>query len=267
MESALLDTGRLETLARQETFVHRIDPRAKVVTAAVFIVTVISFDKYTLSAFLPFLVYPVVMTEVGRLPAGYLLGKLILVSPFALFIGIFNPFLDREVLLVLGPLGVSGGWVSFASIMLRFLLTVSAALILVATTGFHSICLALSRLRVPNVFVVQLLLLFRYLFVLVGEATRLMKAHSLRSLGSRGVRMGVYRSLVGQLLLRAMDRAHRIYVAMLCRGFDGEVRMVRRLKFRAVDAAFILSWLGFFAVARYYNLSQVLGKAALEFFQ
>ena len=65
-----------------------------------------------------------------------------------------------------GPLGISGGWISFLSILLRCVLTVWVAMILVATTGFHAMCSGLERMGVPNVFVVPLLLVHRYLFVL-----------------------------------------------------------------------------------------------------
>jgi cobalt/nickel transport system permease protein len=86
----------------------------------VFIVAVVSFGKYEITGLLPFIIYPVVLIAMGNLPPGYLAKKILLAAPFAFFIGIFNPLLDRAVLVHLGPIGISGGWVSFASIMIRF---------------------------------------------------------------------------------------------------------------------------------------------------
>ena len=143
IESSLLNLGYLETLSYQETPLHRLDPRVKILTTLAFIIAVVSFGKYEISALIPFFLYPVALMAVGNLPAGYLARKVLLAAPFAFFIGIFNPFLDRAVLVHLGPLSLSGGWVSFASIMLRFLLTVSAALILIAGTGLNAVCLGL----------------------------------------------------------------------------------------------------------------------------
>ncbi len=266
IEAALADIGRLDLLARQESAIHRIDPRAKVVATLAFILCVVSVGKYELSALFPFLLYPLVLVRVGRLPLGYLFGKLALVAPFALLIGLFNPLLDRELLFFVGPIGISGGWVSFASIMMRFLLTVSAALILIATTGFNSVCLALTRLGMPGILVVQLLLLYRYIFVLADEAVRVMRAYSLRAPTSKGVPLHIYRSLAGVLLLRALDRAHRIYIAMRCRGFEGEMPLVRTLRFGFIDTAYVLAWTVFFVAARRVNLAAALGQAALEIF-
>ncbi len=258
IESALLNIGYLETLSYQQTPVHRLDPRVKLLTTLVFIVAVVSFGKYEITGLLPFLLYPVVMVAVGNLPPGYLLRKVLLAAPFAFFIGIFNPWLDRTVLVHLGPLGISGGWVSFASIMLRFALTVSAALILVATTGLNAVCLALERLGAPASFVMQLLFLYRYIFVLTDEALRLVRARSLRSFQGRGLGFRVFSYMIGQLLLRTLARAQRIHRAMLSRGFDGKIRLLRPLKLRGRDLAFLLGWSGLFVLMRWQNIPHLL---------
>ena len=142
--------------------------------------------KSFLIILIPFFFFPILMVYMANLPLGFLFKKLLVVSPFALFIGIFNPFLDREVLTHLGSLGISGGWISFGSVMLRFVLTVGAALILIATTSFPGICNALERLKVPKLFVVQLMLLYRFVFVLTEEALRIVRARSMRSFAKKG---------------------------------------------------------------------------------
>ena len=149
IESSLLNIGDLETLSYQQTPVHRLDPRVKLLTTLAFIIAVVSFGKYEITALIPFVIYPVALIAVGNLPPGYLARKILLAAPFAFFIGIFNPWLDRAVLVHLGPLAISGGWVSFASIMIRFMLTVSAALILIAATGLNAVCLGLEKLGAP----------------------------------------------------------------------------------------------------------------------
>jgi cobalt/nickel transport system permease protein len=259
IESTFFDIGTMDAISRQDTFVHRLDPRIKVLTALVFIVCVVSFGKHDISALLPFLVYPLFLVVVGDVPLAYLLRKVMLAAPFAILIGIFNPLLDREVLLYVGPLGISGGWISFFSILLRFMMTVGVALILVATTGYHAVCMALEKMGVPQVFVVQLLFLHRYLFVLVDEASRMVRARSLRSFHGKGLSMRVFGSMAGHLLLRTMDRAQRIHQAMLCRGFDGNLRPFHPLKVRAWEILFLLGWSAFFVLVRFYNVPRFLG--------
>lgn len=258
--AGLSTLDRLDRLSQQDTAIHRLDPRAKVLTTLVFLVCVVSFGKYDVVQLLPFVVYPVVLAAGGRIPLGLVGRILLVVSPFALVVGVFNPFLDRQVVAEIGGLQISGGWVSYASIILRFLLTAGTALVLTATTGFIGICLALEKLRVPEVLVTQLLLLFRYIFVLGDEAQRLAQARRLRSFGNRGMGLKVYGQMLGQLLLRSFARAQRVYQAMLCRGFDGRVRMARRLHFGRADLLFTLGWSAGFVVFRLVDVPLLLGR-------
>jgi cobalt/nickel transport system permease protein len=250
---------RLDRLARLDTAVHRVDPRAKVITTAVFVVCVVSHGKYDLLGLLPFAVFPVVLATEGGLPLRFLGKLLIMASPFALIMGVFNPLFDQGVVAHVGSVAVTGGWISYASIILRFLLTVAAALVLTATTSFAGICLALEKLKVPDVFVTQLLLLYRYIFVLGDEAGRMAQARRLRSFGSRGMGWRVYGQMLGQLLLRTFARAQRIYLAMKCRGFDGEIRLARTLRFRAADLAFTVLWSAAFVLFRLVDMPLALG--------
>ena len=260
IDTALVSIGGLNELASQNTCIHRLDPRTKLIATVMFIITVVSFDKYAVSALLPLVLYPVTMSALGNIPGRSITRKLLIASPFAVMIGIFNPFLDRQVLMHLGGLPISGGLISFASIVVRFILTVSAALLLVAVTGFEAVCLALERLKVPRVFVVQLLFMYRYLFVLVEEGLRIRRAYAMRSPGSTGVDLRVYGSLAGHLLLRTLNRAQRIHQAMLCRGFDGRIRLVRSFKATLADVLFVLAWGLFFVLVRRYNIPVLLGS-------
>jgi cobalt/nickel transport system permease protein len=261
IENSLFNIGYLETLSYQTTPIHGLDPRAKLLTTLGFIIAVISFPKYAIGSLLPFMLYPVVLLALGNVPVWYLAKKILIAAPFAFFIGIFNPLLDRQVMAHLGPLAISGGWISFASIMLKFVLTVSAALLLVAVTGFHQVSFALERLGLPKAFALQLLFLYRYLFVLGDEAARLVRARALRSFDGRGLGFRVYSSMLGHLLLRTLDRAQRLHRAMLSRGFDGEIRLLRPLHLRALDAGFFLGWSALFVLLRFYNLPYLMGNA------
>jgi cobalt/nickel transport system permease protein len=125
--------------------------------------------------------------------------------------------------------------------------------------------MALEKLGAPKVFAVQLLLLYRYLFVLIDEGARLVRARALRSFGRRGMGMKIFGNLAGQLLLRTLDRAQRIHLAMLCRGFDGDIRMLRPSRFGPPEIAFTLGWSAAFVLMRFTNLPHLLGGLLTEF--
>lgn len=259
IDAALDDLRSLEALALRDTPLARLDARAKVVTTLIFIVVVVSFDRYAVAALLPLALYPVALAAIGDVPARSLARKLAVAAPFAVLVGLANPWFDRAPLLVIGGIEVAGGWLSFTSIVTRFVLTVGAALVLIAGTGMLPLAAALGALGVPNVLTAQLLFLYRYAFVLGGEAARMNTARELRSNGQRA-RLASYGPLLGHLLLRAFGRAQRIDLAMRARGFDGQVRSPRPMRWTSRDTAFVLGWCAFFALARAIDLPHALGR-------
>ena len=255
-----MQIGRMDDLARLDTPVHRLDARAKALVTLAFVIVVMSFPRHEVSALLPFLLFPLVLTSLGRIPARELFRKILVAAPFALAVGMFNPLLDRQPALLAGPVVITGGWLSFASILLRFLLTMWAALALVACTGMFQLAAGLRQLGLPRVFVVQLLFLHRYLFVVAEEGARMTRSVELRAPGRNALHLRAYGSLVGHLLLRAMDRAERVHRSMVCRGFDGEIRVMRPSSFRVPDACFVGGCLACFIAGRGWNLAEGLGR-------
>jgi cobalt/nickel transport system permease protein len=115
---------------------------------------------------------------------------------------------------------------------------------------------------------------WRYLSVLLGEASAINTAYMLRSPGSRGIKMKDMGSFLGQLLLRSIDRAERVYAAMKCRGFDGRFGAgygQKRLgRMRAADILFILATAVFSLGLRFFNAGLFTGAAVrgvLELFR
>ena len=122
----------------------------------------------------------------------------------------------------------------FVSISIKSWLSIQAAIVLAASTTFPDLLVAMRALHVPQLLVSVFGLMWRYMFVLVDEASRLMRARSSRSGhsdlpgarpgGSISWRAKVTGGMAGSLFLRAFERSDRIYMAMVSRGYDGEVR-------------------------------------------
>jgi cobalt/nickel transport system permease protein len=235
---SLQDAYRLDRHAYLDSMVHRLDPRAKVLATLGFILFVVSFNKYALAPLTPFVVFPLVMAVLGFVPAGLILRRLLIAIPFIVFIGLFNPLLDRAPFVTIHGLAVSGGWVSFMSILARGFLCVAAAIVLIATTSMPRITEALGAMRVPRPLIVQLMLLYRYLFVLISEGSRLDQARELRS-GRKKTRLATASRMISTLLIRTVDRSEAIYRAMQVRGFDGQLLTPRKMQWRVADSFFL----------------------------
>ena len=247
-----------DDLALRESGVHDLHPAVKLLTALFFIIITVSFGRYDAVGLLPLLFYPVLTGAFGDIPAAPLLKRLLLVLSFILLIGIFNPLLDTQPV-SFGNAVIARGWITFFSLFIKGVLTVTAALLLIATTGMEPLAAAFRQLRVPKVMVLQILLTYRYLTVLLGEADRAMTAYALRAPLQKGVHYRVWGSLAGQMLLRTYDRAQRLHTAMCLRGFDGEYRTGAARTIGGKDILFFTGWSAFFLLARLYDLPALLG--------
>ncbi len=243
---------------------HKLrDPRAQLLATLMFILTVLSFGRHDVAALLPLALFPTVLAAQGQVSAGLVWRTVLLATPFALAVGLLNPWFETAPMLTLGGFTLSAGWVSLAAIVLRVALTVSATLVLVATTGVPALCNALARLGVPRVLTVQLLLLYRYLFVLAGEASRMDTARRLRSGRGSSMPLKVYASLLGQLLLRSVDRSQRLHQAMLARGFKGDLHAAPSTHWQSADSLFVAGWAAFFIAMRWLDGPGRLGRLLL----
>ena len=254
--------GVLDTLSYGNTRIHHLDPRTKVVSTLAFIITVVSFPKYEVTGLIPFFVVPVVILSLGDIPCRFILKKVLFTSIFVALIGLFNPLLDTQTMYHFLRVPISGGWVSFLSIMLRFFLTMSAVLLLISTTSFPGVAHALRKLGVPEVFVSQLLFLYRYLFVLMEETMRMVMARDLRSFDGRGQGVRIFVTLLGTLFIRTIERAERIYGAMLCRGFTGTIHPSRQHTFGKADFVYLFVTALVLFLFRTSDLVGLIGRQA-----
>ncbi|PKM51131.1 MAG: cobalt ECF transporter T component CbiQ [Firmicutes bacterium HGW-Firmicutes-7] len=256
---ALDNIRLLDALGEEKSTVHALHPLAKLFVTLVFLIIVISFSKHEISALLPMVLFPTIIITLADLPVLPLMKRVLIVLPLVIGIGIFNPLLDHRPMVSLGAITLSYGWISFISIMIKCLLTVITSLILIATTGMTNIALALRKLKVPKIFVLQLLLTYRYITVLMEEVILTTTAYALRSSGIKGIHFKHWGSLLGQLLIRTIDRAQRVYTSMCCRGFDGNYNTGTMPTLVAKDYIFMLFWTLFFIITRSFNLPMLLG--------
>jgi cobalt/nickel transport system permease protein len=259
MINTMFDLRLLDDLACKDTVVHRLHPFVKLLTTVIYLTVVVSFDKYEVAGLLPLLFFPVLIINLAELPLVPLVKRMLPAAPLVLGIGILNPVFDHQVFVV-GGLTLSMGWITFISVCLKCLLTVIAALLLIATTGMDNLATALRMLRIPKLFVLQLLLTYRYISVLLEEVSLIWRAYSLRAPRQKGIQWKVWGPLIGQLILRTFDRAQRVYQAMCLRGFTGEYNTGSQKRLALWDLAYLAGWSLFFTLARIYNIPELTGS-------
>jgi cobalt/nickel transport system permease protein len=250
----------LEQLSAGETGLHRLHPGVKLPAALFFMVTVISFDRYSLGRIVPFLFYPCILIAWGDIPLGLLLRRTALALPFCLFAGISNLIFERTVAVTVGIFPITYGLLSLLTLLLRTLLCVAAVLILIAVTPLTRLTAQLRRFRFPALFVTLLEISYRYIAVLIAEASSMYTAYILRSNGARGIDLAHMGSFIGHLFLRSANRAERVYAAMKCRGYDLDTAPGYPLPLGPADICFLAVVCVFCILFRLVDVSAFLGS-------
>ena len=88
--------------------------------------------------------YPIFGFIVGELSIRTGLYRMRLILPLVIFVGILNPFYDKDIIFYVGKVGVSGGVISMLTLMLKGFYSVLAAYILIATTSIEKLCFQVS---------------------------------------------------------------------------------------------------------------------------
>lgn len=211
------------SLATAQGWLHGFDPRARVVLAGVLgLVVALASQPQTLAIAAVGGVAAVGGAGV-RLAAAA--GRLVPINVIMLMLVLLLPWGSTGT-----PLVELGGW-SYGrdGLAMALLMTLKANAIMLWMVALLSgmeltvVGHALAHLRVPEKLVHLLLMTVRYIDLLHAEYTRLRGAMKLRGFVPRTDvhTMRVYGFLVGMLLVRGTERAHRVLAAMKCRGFHG----------------------------------------------
>ncbi len=257
---AISEFNQISQQAREHQKINRIHPLVKLAVTIFYIATVVSFSKYDFTGLVSMSIYLIAGFILEELSIRECFWRLRIILPLVCLIGIANPFLDTTPVSI-GPIVIRAGVISMITLMMKGVFAVLASYLLIATTTIEQICYALRLLHVPQIMVTQILLIYRYFSLLLGEVQRITQAYSLRAPGEKGVRFRVWGSLTGQLLLRSIDRANDMYESMTLRGYHGEFAYVGTgERFRLQDALYFVFWIGLFLLFRNVQVIFVIGK-------
>lgn len=228
------------------SFMEKLDPRTKIVSFLAIILCMILTPVARLKDFGLYFLLILAISFFSRTTPAQILKRLCILLPFVLFMAMFVPFVKQGQVcwsLKIGywKLNVTceGVW-TFLNIIIKSGLSILLLILASSTTTFTDFLKGLDLLHLPRILVMLMSFMYRYIFVLLEEARRLMRARSLRYFGSRyREQFRVLGYMIGMLFIRTYERAERIYHAMILRGFSEEIHSMKHSRFSSVDYLFI----------------------------
>lgn len=114
------------------------------------------------------------------------------------------------------------------TITVKVFFSVSLMGILSETTPWNQLTSACARFHIPNLFIFTLDTTIKYIAILGEISTHLLQALKLRSVGKNKRKEKSMAGVLGVTFLKSKEMSEEMYQAMICRGFEGEYRRVRK---------------------------------------
>jgi energy-coupling factor transport system permease protein len=245
-----------------ESWIHRLDPRVKIIATLLFVVELFIVDTFW--GFLAAVAALAVVIGVSKVPLSFILRGLKPVFLIIAFTFILNLFvIPGKVLVALGPLTITEEGVYTACFMaFRLVLLIIGSSLLTLTTkpmsltdGIESLLSPFSKIGVPaHELAMMMTIALRFIPTLLEETDKIMKAQQARGADfESGNILRRAKSLIPILIplfINAFRIAHDLAMAMEARCYRGGQFRTRMnaMKFGSNDVAACVLLTAFLAV-------------------
>ncbi|GIM27747.1 cobalt ECF transporter T component CbiQ [Clostridium polyendosporum] len=253
---------------RKNGFLQKLDPRVKIVTFPLLIAftTVVRSVSVLAAIYL----FTLALAVISKLPMMNFIKKIGVITALFTFLmtfpTMFNIVIDGEVLFSIYQLEktimiwgfnipsslsiTKQGLTAMAILILRVSISTSLGFLLFFTTPWVNIMRSLSLIRIPQIFITMLDMSYRYVMVLIKSSLEIFQARKIRIVGKVSYinNKKFISNSIGTLFAKSMDMSTDIYMAMLCRGYNGEVKTINILKLTVLDYIWIFGIVTFLGI-------------------
>lgn len=249
-------------------FLQSIDPRVKLITILLLIIT-ISFIHKT-EIILGIYALTLVFAYLSKVELFFFIKRVWLFIP--IFSGmvalpaIFNIFTPGEPLITLlqfnrtihfwifefTEISITRAGVLGALLFIsRVATSVSLIVLLTLTTRWTDVMKSLRTLGVPQIFILVLSMTYQYIFLLIRVVQEMHLAKKSRTIRTNRTGEGIEKeqnwvaSRIGTVLMKSYKMSDEIHSAMVSRGFHGEIKSHGTFKIRNIDRVWTIFSLAF----------------------
>jgi cobalt/nickel transport system permease protein len=228
----------IDRYATLDSPLHILESRSKLIAFTALIVGVLCIPADRGLLFFLYFFATAILMGISQVPLPYMVGRTLVILPFIVLASLAVPWK-----------GFAGLWILFVRAILCLLLLI----LFTNTTRFIELLRALRKLGCPQILVMNLSFLYRYLFVVTEEAMRMKQARDCRRVGRAPFKeeLKLLSSMLGTLLIRSFEKAERMHYAMLSRAYSGDFPVLAPRRFSWRDLAFLSGVTLFIALTFY----------------
>lgn len=249
-----------EDIAYKKGFLQKLDPRVKVITLIVLVLSVTFIHKIAVLSILYLI--SCILAKISHISIKFYFKRIWLIVPF--FTGImvmpsifnfvtkgdslitllnfghqlhFGPFILPSELMITKQ-GVFGAFL----LIVRVGISVSLAFLFISTTPWSNLLKALRVLFLPKIFITILEMCYRYIFILLSITTEMFIAKKSRTFAETDSKEGrrFVSNAMGSLFGKSYTLSEEVYGAMISRGYKGEPVLINNFKITMIDFQWLL---------------------------
>lgn len=251
-----LSLTELERETYRKSFIHNMDGRIKIIIKLLIIVYAVALprmDALNLIKLGVLELYLIALMLLAKLEFTYLALRFAIALPFGFGVAILQPFLrqpfiENFTVLYSLPLGLEAtreGMLFGGIILAKFLVSISAVILLSSTTPLSELVSSARRLGLPKELALLFTMMVRYLFVFWSMLARIRTAQKTRCFdiwNKKVPRRWTLEQLgytISSLFVRSYEQGERTYQSMLCRGYSDAHVYVSKRGISAVDVSIL----------------------------
>ena len=244
-----------ESFSKRRGLLQSLDPRAKLISilAIIFATSLISDLRVLIVIYALTLLF----SHLSKIEVVFFIKRVWLFIPiFAGIIAvpmIFNVFLPGDPLMQVAYLGPGAhlgpfslpesifitkqGSMAAVIFTMRVATCVSAVVLLFLTTPQQILFKSLRTVGVPKLYVLTLEMTYRYIFLLMDLIREMYVAKKARTIKARGMvdEQKWVGGRIGYTLIRSLSMSEKVHMAMMSRGFNGEVHIMQEFEMKNRD--------------------------------
>ncbi|MDO5726038.1 MAG: energy-coupling factor transporter transmembrane component T [Tissierellia bacterium] len=255
-----------------DSFVHKLDPRIKLIISILYIIMLFMTDSYI--AYLIVFISLIFVIRISKIPVGMILKGIKPLKYIILITFLMNIiFTKGETLFVLGPIAIAKEGIDMAAKMaIRLIMLIMGTSMLTLTTspiqltdGLESLLSPLKKIGFPvHSLAMMMTIAIRFVPTLIEEMDKIMKAQMARGAdfdtGNIFQRAKSLVPILVPLFISALRRADELATAMdarCYRGDDGRTKL-NPLKYEQRDFVALFCYLVFFILIANFSRIQNL---------
>jgi cobalt/nickel transport system permease protein len=234
-------------LENERIYLSKIHPLTRLILPFICVIPFIILDDIYLIFSILLVVF--ITTLILRLKILEILSRLKLVIPIVIMLTIFIPLYVGDIILYQFNIGIritifKEGFILASLIFFRVFGALFVFLSFFSTLTYSEFIGALTKLRIPSIFVGSLIVMLHYIPILAKSNAKILEAQEMRgkNLSTYFQKLKTHAFIMGKSIVANMERSEKLYESLKMRGFSGKITFARK-NFNLIDLGFFTSFI------------------------